>query len=123
MIKDLSAIFSPILTANMNDEQLSAIASESEDIRHERATLKQKLSVLESGKQVLYEHIGKNSEPTTYVTRSDVSNQQCGLLLGQLASQLLPISVSARHPVVLTHQTHGKMSGKGWAPSQSLRTN
>ncbi|RMZ66737.1 interferon-induced gtp-binding mx [Pyrenophora seminiperda CCB06] len=57
LMKNLSAIFSPMLTADMDDEQLFAIASESEVIRHERATLRQKLSVLESGKQVLFEHI------------------------------------------------------------------
>ena len=42
----------------MDDEQLRAIASESEEVRNERASLKQKLSVLESGRQVLFEHIG-----------------------------------------------------------------
>jgi hypothetical protein len=62
LIKDLSTIFSPTLTADMDDEQLRAIASESEEIRSERVSLKQKLSVLESGKQVLFEHIG---EPST----------------------------------------------------------
>jgi hypothetical protein len=55
----------------MDDEQLRAIASESEEIRSERASLKQKLSVLESGKQVLFEHMGKTSDRTsikTYLT-------------------------------------------------------
>jgi hypothetical protein len=46
----------------MDDEQLRAIASESEEIRNERASLKQKLSVLESGKHVLFEHMGKTSD-------------------------------------------------------------
>lgn len=64
LIKDLSAIFSPTLIADMDDELLRAIASESEETRDERASLKEKLSVLKSGKQVLSEHIGKaiNSE-------------------------------------------------------------
>jgi hypothetical protein len=61
LIKNLPAIFSPSLTANMDDEQLRAIASESEETRSERASLKQKLGVLESGKQVLFEHIGELS--------------------------------------------------------------
>jgi len=77
----------------MDDEKLCAIASESEDIRHERTTLKQKLSVLESGKQVLFEHIGKDiQDPSLLPTRSDVPIKQCGPPLGQPASQLLPIS-------------------------------
>jgi hypothetical protein len=46
----------------MDDEQLRAIASESEEIHTERLALKQKLSVLESGKQVLFEHIGERVE-------------------------------------------------------------
>jgi hypothetical protein len=46
----------------MDDEQLRAIASESEEIRSERASLEQKLSVLESGKHVLFEHMGKTSD-------------------------------------------------------------
>ncbi|KAF1946345.1 dynamin-1 [Clathrospora elynae] len=57
LIKNLAAIFSPTLTADMDDEKLRAIASESEDIRNERVSLRQKLSVLETGKQVLFEHI------------------------------------------------------------------
>ncbi|KAE8822844.1 hypothetical protein PTNB73_09636 [Pyrenophora teres f. teres] len=66
LIKDLPAIFSPTLIAGMDEEKLSAIASESEEIRHERATLEQKLSVLEPGKQVLFEHIAMR--PTTRTT-------------------------------------------------------
>ncbi|KAH3968584.1 hypothetical protein HBH70_134870 [Parastagonospora nodorum] len=57
LIKDLSAIFSPTLTADMDDEQLQAIAAESEDVRCERDTLRKKLEVLQSGKRILYEHI------------------------------------------------------------------
>lgn len=59
LIKNLSTIFSPTLIANMDDELLRAIASESEEIRDERASLREKLCVLEAGKQVLSEHIGK----------------------------------------------------------------
>ncbi|EDU50737.1 interferon-induced gtp-binding protein mx [Pyrenophora tritici-repentis] len=79
LIKDLSAIFSPTLTAGMDDDKLSAIASESEDIRHERATLKHKLSVLESGKQVLFEHIAMRptirttTKPATTSLRSSMT--------------------------------------------------
>ncbi|KAH7408337.1 dynamin-1 [Phaeosphaeria sp. MPI-PUGE-AT-0046c] len=58
LIKDLSSIFSPTLTANMDDEQLHAIAAECEETRTERGALQQKLAVLQSGKQILYEHIG-----------------------------------------------------------------
>jgi hypothetical protein len=43
----------------MEDEQLYAIAAESEEVRRERAALRKKLHVLKSGKQALYEHIGK----------------------------------------------------------------
>ncbi|RAR10057.1 P-loop containing nucleoside triphosphate hydrolase protein [Stemphylium lycopersici] len=57
LIKNLSTIFSPTLIANMDDELLRAIASESEEIRDERASLREKLCVLEAGKQVLSEHI------------------------------------------------------------------
>jgi len=96
----------------MDDEKLCAIASESEDIRRERTTLKQKLGVLESGKQVLFEHIGKDiQESSLLATRSDVSNKQCGPHpLGQSASQLLPISDPAWHPVGPAQQAHDEMS-------------
>jgi hypothetical protein len=43
LIKDLSAIFSPTLTANMDDEQLQAIAGECEEVRCEREDLRKKL--------------------------------------------------------------------------------
>jgi hypothetical protein len=59
LIKELSGIFSPTLIANMDDKQLHAIAAESEEVRHERSSLQKKLVVLQSGKQILYEHIGK----------------------------------------------------------------
>jgi hypothetical protein len=59
LIKDLPAIFSPTLTANMDDEQLHVIAAESDDVRSERSALQEKLEVLIAGKQILYEHIGK----------------------------------------------------------------
>lgn len=62
LIKDLSAIFSPTLTADMDDEQLQAIAAESEDVRFERDALRKKLEVLQSGKRILYEHIGKSRQ-------------------------------------------------------------
>jgi hypothetical protein len=59
LIKDLSTIFSPTLTANMDDGQLQAIAGECEEVRCEREDLREKLEVLQSGKQILHEHIGK----------------------------------------------------------------
>jgi hypothetical protein len=59
LLKNLSAIFSPTLTANMDDEQLFAIAAESEEIRLERTLLRAKLDSLQSGKNILYKHIGK----------------------------------------------------------------
>jgi hypothetical protein len=59
LLKNLSAIFSPTLTANMDDEQLFAIAAESEEIRSERTMLRAKLESLQSGKKILYKHIGK----------------------------------------------------------------
>jgi hypothetical protein len=59
LLKNLSAIFSPTMTADMDDEQLHAIAAESEDAREERLLLKSKLDALKSGKQILYEHIGE----------------------------------------------------------------
>lgn len=65
LVKDLSAIFSPTLTADMDDEQLQAIAAESEDVRFERDALQKKLEVLQSGKRILYEHIGKSSQHLT----------------------------------------------------------
>jgi GTP-binding protein EngB required for normal cell division len=58
LLKNLPAIFSPSLTADMPDEMLSAIASESEELRSERLALKARLQVLESGREVLFEHIG-----------------------------------------------------------------
>jgi transcriptional regulator of NAD metabolism len=62
LIKDLSAIFSPTLAANMDDEQLQAIAGECEEVRCEREDLRKKLEVLQSGKQILHKHIGKFSK-------------------------------------------------------------
>jgi GTPase SAR1 family protein len=66
LIKDLSGIFSPTLTANMDDEQLYAIAAESEDVRYERSSLRKKLEVLQSGRQILYKHMGKSCPPSLY---------------------------------------------------------
>jgi hypothetical protein len=71
LIKDLSAIFSPTLTADMDDEQLQAIAAESEDVRCERDTLRKKLEVLQSGKRILYEHIGKPRQRLTRQTQTN----------------------------------------------------
>jgi hypothetical protein len=59
LIKDLGAIFSPMLTISMEDEQIQAIAAESEETRDKRTALRKKLSVLQSGRQALYEHKGK----------------------------------------------------------------
>jgi hypothetical protein len=70
LLKDLSDIFSPTLTADMDDEQLYAIAAESEDARDERSSLKKKLDTLKSGKQILHEHMGKCIEQSD--TKADL---------------------------------------------------
>lgn len=58
-MKDLSGIFSPSLIIGLDNDKVQAIAAESDDIREERLALTQKLSVLESGTHILYEHMGK----------------------------------------------------------------
>ena len=58
LIKGLSGIFSPSLIASLSDEQLRAIAAESNEIRDERECLRQRLDALEAGKNVLTEHMG-----------------------------------------------------------------
>jgi hypothetical protein len=63
LIKDLPTMFSPTLTANMEDEQLHDIAAECEEVRKERSSLKQKLEVLDTGKKILREHMGKPKHP------------------------------------------------------------
>lgn len=45
----------------MDDEQLHAIAAESEEMRQECEALRKKLNVLQSGTRVLREHIGKST--------------------------------------------------------------
>lgn len=50
----------------MEDEQLHAIAAESEENRAQRAALQQKLAVLQSGKQILNEHIGTSFMEQVY---------------------------------------------------------
>lgn len=69
LIKDLSSIFSPSFTANMDDDQLHNIAVESEDVRVERSSLRQRLDVLHKGRQILYEHMGMIvvTVPTLYL--------------------------------------------------------
>jgi hypothetical protein len=74
LIKDLSAIFSPTLTANMDDEQLQAIAGECEEVRCEREDLRKKLQVLQSGKQILHEHIGKFGQYINLKNSPDMSH-------------------------------------------------
>jgi len=54
-------MFSPTLTANMDDEQLQDIAAECEEVRNERCNLQHKLEVLCTGKMILREHMGKLS--------------------------------------------------------------
>jgi hypothetical protein len=71
LIKDLAGTFSPTLTANMDDEQLHAIAAESEGVRYERSSLQKKLQVLQSGRQILYEHIGRFVHPLDMKIRSN----------------------------------------------------
>ncbi|KAF1840478.1 dynamin-1 [Cucurbitaria berberidis CBS 394.84] len=57
LIKNLSGIFSPSLITDLSDEKLHAIAAESDEVREERDSLRQKLGALESGKDILNEHI------------------------------------------------------------------
>ncbi|KAF1833322.1 dynamin-1, partial [Decorospora gaudefroyi] len=57
LLKNLASLFSPTLTADMDDELVRAIASECEDSRTERASLRQRFSVLEAGRGVLLEHM------------------------------------------------------------------
>lgn len=47
------------MVANLDDKKLHDIASEMSDVRQERESLQQRLSALESGRTILYEHIGK----------------------------------------------------------------
>ncbi|KAF2035984.1 dynamin-1 [Setomelanomma holmii] len=70
LLKNLSGIFCPTLTANMDDEQLCDIAAESEESRRQRLNLREKLQILEAGKQVLYEQVAK-----TPVTSSKKASQ------------------------------------------------
>jgi hypothetical protein len=56
----------------MDDEQLHSIAAESEEVRYERDALRKKLEVLQSGKRILYEHIGKLHKPFRYKTDFNV---------------------------------------------------
>ncbi|KAF2118385.1 P-loop containing nucleoside triphosphate hydrolase protein [Lophiotrema nucula] len=53
MLTDLGTIFPPTLVLTMEREQLLAIASESKEIRDQRASLKQKLDDLKAGKRIL----------------------------------------------------------------------
>lgn len=61
LMRDLAGIFSPTLTADMDEEKLKLIASEAEETQHDRIALKPRLSVLEAGKEVLHGHIGQSS--------------------------------------------------------------
>ncbi|KAJ4372438.1 hypothetical protein N0V83_004212 [Neocucurbitaria cava] len=63
LIKSLAGIFSPSLIADLSDEKLHAIAAESDEVREERESLREKLSTLTSGKDILNEHIAMR--PTT----------------------------------------------------------
>ncbi|CAO2656981.1 Nn.00g057840.m01.CDS01 [Neocucurbitaria sp. VM-36] len=63
LIKNLAGIFSPSLIADLSDEKLHAIAAESDKVREDRNSLRQKLSALQSGKEILNEHIAMR--PTT----------------------------------------------------------
>lgn len=49
----LGDVFSPSLVAMLNEEQLSNIASESQEVREERARLQEKLLALKAGKRIL----------------------------------------------------------------------
>lgn len=70
LIKDLSATFDPNLVVEMSDEKLANIASESEETRIQRTELRQRLAVLEGGKQVLKDHMGKLASTCHMSTRS-----------------------------------------------------
>ncbi|EAT88305.2 hypothetical protein SNOG_04545 [Parastagonospora nodorum SN15] len=120
LIKDLSAIFSPTLTADMDDEQLQAIAAESEDVRCERDTLRKKLEVLQSGKRILYEHIGITEEAFQRKMNGSISK------LNGLAVTPPPSGPNSRQPSRGRHDSiHGtpaftgsakKPSPRRWAP-------
>jgi hypothetical protein len=59
LLSELSGIFSPSLIADLSDQMLCAIAAESKEVDEERSSLREKLRALQSGKQILNEHIGK----------------------------------------------------------------
>jgi hypothetical protein len=60
----------------MDDEQLRAIAAESAETRSQRSSLKETLAVLESGKQVLSEHVGKKISPSNAACHLTASQQK-----------------------------------------------
>ena len=57
MLADLASIFPPTLVLTMDKDRLRAIASESREIRGQRAALKQKLDDLKAGKRILDEQV------------------------------------------------------------------
>ncbi|KAH7399626.1 P-loop containing nucleoside triphosphate hydrolase protein [Pyrenochaeta sp. MPI-SDFR-AT-0127] len=68
LIKNLSAIFSPSLIASLSDAKLQAIAAESAEVQEERNSLQQRLSALQSGKDVLNEHLAMRPTVRTKTT-------------------------------------------------------
>ena len=70
-MKDLSGIFSPSLIIGLDDDKVQAIAAESDDIREERLALTQKLTDLESGTHILYEHMSKPRHVHQFGTVTD----------------------------------------------------
>ncbi|KAL7771099.1 hypothetical protein CFE70_001041 [Pyrenophora teres f. teres 0-1] len=125
LIKDLPAIFSPTLIAGMDEEKLSAIASESEEIRHERATLEQKLSVLEPGKQVLFEHIDEQKRRDVKQDSDDeLSCQLDNLVVTPPSPVSAPVRSRPRVDSGTATPTPKKQSRRrspfGWPPSYEV---
>lgn len=49
LISDLNTILTPALFARMNEDRLRELASESEDVREQRAVLQHEISILMEG--------------------------------------------------------------------------
>ncbi|KAF2682518.1 hypothetical protein K458DRAFT_391003 [Lentithecium fluviatile CBS 122367] len=70
LITELPSLLNPELVLNMEEEKLSVIAAESEEISSERAALKQKLEDLKAGKRVLDSQARRSGKVTRNTPRS-----------------------------------------------------
>jgi hypothetical protein len=102
LIKDLTSMFSPTLTANMEDEQLQDIAAECEEVRNERSNLKQKLEVLYTGKKILREHMGKPSHSFLPVCMLNVVTARTPMIRTKATSPFGRRNDHPRRPVTPT---------------------